>query len=244
MPAKRVVPYLAGPMRRQSGRMSFLTRRPLREPAWLAVLLMCGLLSVASRGKAVPVLPANSASSQMLLASHFVIADFDGDSLPDLATVEIGEISTSRARYWIGFQMSAGPQQMIGVIAPVGGLEIAARDVNGDRNPDLIVTTKWLNRPVVVLVNDGHGKFMVTDPAAFSTIISDVERNWAPPSLEVKSSAAAVLGRANGDCVLDNRALEALAAPESGATEVSCHHALRFTDSALGRAPPVAVYHV
>jgi hypothetical protein len=231
-------------MRRQSGCISFLTIRPLRKPAWLMVLLMCGFLSVASRGKAVPVLPANSASSQMLLASRFVIADFDGDSLPDLATVEIGEISTSRTRYWIGFQMSAGPQQMIGVTAPVGGLEIAARDVNGDRNPDLIVTTKWLNRPVVVLMNDGHGKFTVADPAAFSTIVSDVERNWAAPSFEFKRSAAAVIGRANGDCVLDDHALETPAPPESGATEVSCHRALRLTDSALGRAPPVVVDHV
>jgi hypothetical protein len=231
-------------MRRQSGCISFLTLRPLRKPAWLVVLLMCGFLSVASRAAAVPVLPANSASSQMLLPSRFVIADFDGDSLPDLATVEIGEISTSRARYWIGFQMSSGSQQTIGVTAPVGGLEIEARDVNGDRTLDLIVTTKWLNRPVVVLVNDGHGKFTAADPAAFSTIVSDLERNWAAPSFEVKSSAAAVIGRANGDCALDDHGLETLAPPESGATAVSCHRALRFTDSALGRAPPVVVDHV
>ncbi|MGA2431338.1 MAG: VCBS repeat-containing protein [Candidatus Acidiferrum sp.] len=230
-------------MRRQPGCTSFLTRRPLRKPAWLALLLMCGLLGVASRGRAVPVLVANFASSQ-ISASRFVIADFDGDSLPDLATVEIGEISTSRARYWIGFQMSAGPQQMVGVTAPVGGLEIAIRDVNGDNRLDLIVTTKWSNRTVVILVNDGHGKFTVADPAAFSTIVSDVERNWAAPSFEVKSSAAAVIGRASGDCALDAAALDTPTPPELGATEVSFHRALRLTDSALGRAPPVVVYHV
>jgi hypothetical protein len=223
--------------------MNALARRPLRKPAWLVVLLMCGFLNVTSRGKAVPVLRANSASSRTLLVSRFVVADFDGDSLPDLATVEIGEISISRARYWIGFQMSAGSQLLIGVTAPVGGLEIAARDVNGDRNPDLIVTTKWLDRPVVVLVNDGHGNFTMADPAAFSTIVSEVERSWAAPSFEVKSSAAAVIGRADGDCVLDDHALETPARPESGATEVSCPRALRLADSALDRAPPVVGYH-
>jgi hypothetical protein len=222
--------------------MSFLAHRTPRRRVWLTLLLVCAILGVASSGKTAPV--PTSTLSHGTVASRFVIADFDGDSLPDLATVEIGEISTSRARYWIGFQMSAGPQQMIGVTAPVGGLEIATRDVNGDNSLDLIVTTKWLNRTVVILVNDGHGKFTVADPAAFSTIVSDVERNLAASSFEVKSSAAAVVGRANSDCVLDDHALETPAPPESGATEVSCPRALRLTDSALGRAPPVVVYHV
>ncbi len=40
--------------------------------------------------------------------------------------------------------MSAGTRQFIGLTAPVGGIQIASRDVNGDSSPDLVVTTPWL----------------------------------------------------------------------------------------------------
>ena len=178
------------------------------------------------------------------MASQFAIADFDGENLPDLATVEIGQIGASYARYWIAFRMSAGTQQMIGVTGPVGGLEIAIRDVNGDSNLDLVVTTKLLNRPVVILVNDGHGNFTLTDPAAYSAIVSHVGDTWKPPSTELKDSVAAVLGRACGDCTLDSRRSGAAVAPESPAAEVSCQHAFPLGISVLGRAPPAVVHYV
>jgi len=213
-----------------------LAHRPLRQPALLALLLMCAAFSVTGRGKAAPV--PRPASSQVLMGSRFAIADFDGDSRPDLATVEIGQIGTSRARYWIGFQMSAGPQQLIGVTAPVGGLEIAIRDVNGDQNLDLILTARSLDRPVVILVNDGHGNFTMTEPTAFSAIVSNVEEARALPNSETKDAAAAVPDRGCGDCAVDDRGSGARVAPKARAVEVFCHHAFPLRVSVLGRAPP------
>jgi hypothetical protein len=210
--------------------------------ALLALLLMCAVLGVTSRGKAAPV--PRSASSQMLMGSRFAIADFDGDSRPDLATVEIGQIGTSRARYWIGFQMSAGPQQLIGVTAPVGGLEIAIRDVRGDKNLDLIVTTRSLDRPVVILVNDGHGNFTLTDPTAFSGVVLNVGEARALPNSGTKDATAAVLGRGCGDCAVDDRGSQARVAPEARTVEVFCHHAFPLGVSVLGRAPPAGGHHV
>ena len=222
--------------------MNSLAHRPLRKPAWLALLLLCAVFG--ARGSAAPVSSPSLASSQFRMTSQFAIADFDGDSLPDMATVELGQTGISRARYWIGFQMSAGSHQRIGVTAPIGGLEIATRDVNGDHSLDLIVTTTWLNRPVAILLNDGHGNFTVTDPAAFAGVVSSVDRAWTPPGSQAKDAVAALLSRSWGDCALDHRSSQASVAPESPATEVRRQLAFPLGVSVLGRAPPRFVHHV
>src|SRR6202042_3874358 len=124
--------------------MTLPSRLHLRRPAWFALLFLCAVSCFGSHGKAAAVpSPGSSALSRSKSPSPFAIADFDGDNRPDLATVEIGQIGPSRARFWIGFQLSTGPQQMIGVNAPVGGLNITSGDVNGDNSLDLIVTTAW-----------------------------------------------------------------------------------------------------
>lgn len=213
---------------------------PQRNRSWwkaagTGVLVLCLVIT----GKAA-ALPAASASAQA--GSRFAIADFDGDSQPDLATVQVGQVTASHARYWIHFQLSKGPRQFIGVTAPVGGLEIALRDVNGDRSLDLIVTTAWLNQLVAVLLNDGHGNFTLHDPASFPESVLGYETSCSPASVQVKD-AAAVFTRASGDCELNHA--------------VSCvprlSGRLRFEPPqdpvfslgfpVLGRAPPVFVYH-
>jgi hypothetical protein len=95
------------------------------------------------------------------------IADFDWDQLPDLAGVQVGRSDVGRTDYWIQLQLSANGPQTIRVIAPAGGLEISARDVNGDHAPDLVLTTSWFREPVAIFLNDGHGSFSRVDPTAF-----------------------------------------------------------------------------
>jgi hypothetical protein len=98
---------------------------------------------------------------------RFTIADFDGDQKPDLATVN-ASLSTSRLTlYSIHLQLSVGPEAVIGITAPMGGLQIFSSDVNGDRNLDLVVRTSLESNLVAVLLNDGHGKFTVVEPGAF-----------------------------------------------------------------------------
>ena len=136
---------------------------------WIVLLLFCAVFCFGTRGTGLSAHRVGSIRARCLEATHFAIADFDGDNRPDLATVETGLIGASHARYWIGFRMSAGARQTIGVNAPVGGLEIVSRDVNGDNIVDLVVSAAWLKSPVAVLVNDGHGNFTIRDPAAFSS---------------------------------------------------------------------------
>jgi len=97
----------------------------------------------------------------------FAIADFDGDQLPDLAVVQVDSYSSPNSKYSIRVQFSSGPGPAIGIEAPFGGLRIDSRDVNGDDRSDLIVSTALESQVVAILVNDGHGGFVIVKPDLF-----------------------------------------------------------------------------
>jgi hypothetical protein len=105
-----------------------------------------------------------------IATGYFAIADFDGDQRPDLATVRAERTSQPYTSYSIRLKFSGSPDSALDLIAPCGGLEILARDVNGDAFTDLVVITATDSRLVAVLVNDGHGKFTVAKPGAFPEI--------------------------------------------------------------------------
>ena len=130
---------------------------------FFCALLLAGLFGGAVRAADI----ASTPTSSVPLGLPFAISDFDGDSRVDLATVTVGQTHFSNAEYWIQLQLSAAGQQSIHLVAPVGGLQIVARDVNGDKALDLIVSTAWSNRPVAVYLNDGHGGFKHSDPSEF-----------------------------------------------------------------------------
>lgn len=119
-------------------------------------LLGAGLLL---RGNAI--LPEEPAGFAGMVGSSgsFVIADFDGDQQPDLATVRLDQTNSQTTKYSIQFQLSRGWQPAIGITARAGGLQLFWRDVNGDDTPDLVVRTSLDSSLVAVLLNDGNGKF-------------------------------------------------------------------------------------
>lgn len=97
----------------------------------------------------------------------FAIADLDGDQTPDVALVELGGKRSTRTSYSIRLQLSAGPESAVGVNGPIGGLQVAARDVNGDQSIDLIITSNLDASFVEVLLNDGHGSFSPAAPGTY-----------------------------------------------------------------------------
>ena len=131
---------------------------------------------------------------------------------------------------------------MIGVNAPLGGLNITSRDVDGDQSLDLIVTTAWLNQPVAVLLNDGHGNFTLTDPSAFPAIVWSAEKMLRLAALNVQDAAVAALSSVSGDCAFNEHTSEASAAPGLLLFEISPHHPFPLPISVLGRAPPAALH--
>lgn len=97
----------------------------------------------------------------------FVIADLDGDQKPDVALVQLGGRASAKTSYSIRLQLSAGPESTVGVNGPIGGLQVAARDVNGDASVDLIITSNLDASFVEVLLNDGTGGFSLAAPGTY-----------------------------------------------------------------------------
>ena len=137
-------------------------------------------MCAAAAAAAADVPSARSAAPGSNLS--FSVADFDGDSRPDLASVQAGRSDSVRTDYWIQLQLSATGRRTFRIVAPLGGLQIASRDVNGDNAPDLVLTTAWLGQPVAILLNDGHGNFSQVEPAAFPEAFRESKTRWRSPS--------------------------------------------------------------
>src|SRR5258708_28068766 len=99
----------------------------------------CWLLGCSARGAAASALPAQA-------PTHFAIADFDGDSRPDLASVHVGQSSSRSTRYWIAFHLSGGTGQTLGITAPTRRLQNTTRHVKPDSFPHFILTTGFTTK--------------------------------------------------------------------------------------------------
>ena len=213
----------------------------ISQPLRVAILLYCALMALTARA-ATAETQENIGPAAMQWNSHFAIGDFDGDSQPDLATVQSG-LGRSETRYWIRLEFSTGLRDAIGVTAPSGGLHIASRDVNGDHFLDLVVTTAWQHRPVAVLLNDGHGKFTLRDPTLFSRASLDSESSWAPDCRDLKDSAAAIPTRSfSVSCDAQCRALSEHIFRQLAASGDSPDLIGSAAGSVFGRAPPTILH--
>jgi hypothetical protein len=122
---------------------------------------------------AADALPSVLSTPESGLSLGFTMADFTGDTHPDLATVELKGFDSAKAQYVIDVRFSEGGRQFLRMKAPLGGLLIAAQDVTGDGNLDLVIRAARSGIPVTVFLNDGHGHFTAAEPSAFSNILPD-----------------------------------------------------------------------
>jgi len=212
-----------------------LTRAPLR-----AGLVFCFVLGVAGSASAAGPWTRQSPVPSAGLNSNFAIADFDGDRKPDLATVEVQKGNSSSAtQYSIRLQLTAGGVQVFGVIAPAGGLQIVARDVNGDDALDVLVSTAWQHQQVAVLLNDGHGKFTLADAGAFPTAFRGSREDWTSGTPVLSDSTVLVRieyppGGLDRESEFDVPRVQF----EGERASVPAGSTRLFLFSLLGRAPP------
>lgn len=78
------------------------------------------------------------------------MADFTGDSHPDLATIGFDRLDASTGYYVIEIALSEGSRQTLQFVAPAEGIFVTAKDVTGDGALDLVVRAAFSRRPVAV----------------------------------------------------------------------------------------------
>lgn len=120
----------------------------------------------------------------------FAIDDFDGDLAPDVARVQPVSSNSSGTNCIIQLQFGSGKKQSIRLAAPWGDVRIVARDVNGDRISDLVISSAWTEEPYAVLINDGTGAFSPVDPSSVQALHRKSKRRWSWPRPQPSETAA------------------------------------------------------
>ena len=153
-----------------------------------ATLILWALGTLSAAGWASET--QTSSAAQLSPTSSFcdqgcAIADLDGDGRPDLAIARAEGWGPSGFQYRIDLDLTTRVEpSSFSVFAQRGGLRIIPRDVNGDWELDLIITSAWSFTPVGVWINNGHGRFTPSDPSAYpqctwdkgSRMLSDTAR--------------------------------------------------------------------
>jgi hypothetical protein len=148
--------------------------RRWRIPLLLLALAAGDACFAATTGRILsgPPLPVRS-----LEHLGWAIADFDGDSQPDLAITKM-EAQGAGYVYWLEFELStkreAEPARQrpgLPVLASsVFGLHLTPRDVDGDHDLDIVITVGIARQPVAVWINDGQGGFAEGDLALYPAL--------------------------------------------------------------------------
>jgi hypothetical protein len=137
----------------------------------------------AMNGAAVQVLacsvssdpsPADFSVPAGAIPLGLAMADFTGDSHPDLATLELDRLDSSRAYYVIEIRLTEGGRQSLRLTAPARSLVLTPMDVRGDGILDLVVHSVGSRVPVAVFVNDGCGHFSANKSARYATAIHEI----------------------------------------------------------------------
>lgn len=128
----------------------------------------------------LPILTLAACSGCWAASSRagWTVADFDGDKHLDLAVTK-SEARGASYVYWLELDLSskreidAAPDRpdLPGLISPAFGLHLTPRDVDGDRDLDIVVTAGFARQPVAVWINDGKGRFVEGDLTAYSAWI-------------------------------------------------------------------------
>jgi hypothetical protein len=209
---------------------------------WISLLSLFGLAGFSTAEAAdIQSVPVTSVGP----GSRFAIADFDGDLRPDLASIHAEPGSTGTTNYWIELQLSTFGRQSILVIGPPGGLSIAARDANnGNHFIDLALTTAWFNKPVAILINDGHGRFSQVTPTAFPEVFTVSTASWGSSSTQ-KMEAANCLPQPRPAMYSGASGLSDVRPQQNSISSLtSDFFPVVFVISRAGRAPPSEVTYL
>jgi hypothetical protein len=197
----------------------------------------------AGRQEPAPAADVSSVSRQsdnpsLGLTLGFSMADFTGDTHPDLATVDLNGFDSNSAKYVIEIQLTEGGHQLLPLRAPFGGLIVTAKDVTGDGNLDLVVQAARSHILVAVFLNDGYGHFTAAAPSSFKIALRETTSDRKVTTRNFYVSATLVSLRSTTACFPGRSVRNPQNKSDSSCSatnEVARH---RFVLFALDRAPP------
>lgn len=222
----------------------FWTRHAIAKVARVSLSLLCLCVCAIVFGRNEAEAAQGTSGGTSGFSPRFAIADFDGDRKPDIATVEVVREAAIGSFYSIRLQLSAGEESAIGIAGPQGGLELVARDVNGDDVIDLVVTTAMDSHFVAILINDGHGKFTLAKAGAFPCIESDQGIHLVAAQEPAEECAALQFTRSTFGIEAPHDAGTGLEQKSKSLLVGDCNENLPHVwRGKSGRSPPVAVSH-
>jgi hypothetical protein len=191
----------------------------------------------ATDASSVPTAPEPLAPGSSWRVTRYATG-FYGDHTLEATTVA-EQAFTRYTLYKIRLQFASGAEQSIAITGPPGGLQPEIHDMSGDSVPnDVVLTSKLLHWPLVVLLNDGHDHLTVA--ISCDSLASDENQAFGSHQVHrlsaLLSSGFKTGGLANGGGLLLPRLQENLLRPIAHVVTKY----LGYT-STSGRAPPPLV---
>jgi hypothetical protein len=155
-----------------------------RIPFLIMLAAANACLAANGRVSIAPPLPPRS-----LDHVGWAVADFDGDSQPDMAITKMAAHGGGYV-YWLELDLSTShaddsPPRVPAfpfIASSMFGLHLTPRDVDGDQDLDIVVTIGFTRQPVAVWINDGQGGFEEGDLAAYPALNCHEELSLSPQS--------------------------------------------------------------
>jgi hypothetical protein len=242
--SKKLMTTVADNCARKVGLLSMLRDRLARSPHLLIRFVISFLFfGLVYGGTAARAHAENSPTTLLGPSSTFAIADFDGDRRPDFASIQTGQNRSGSSDYSIQIYLSEVGRQSIQLVAPVGGLQIEARDVDGDHSIDLVVSTTWRREPVAIFLNDGHGSFSRAEAAAFPGAFSECRTNFVSGSNPATDALGISPQSGASACAEENVSLLRRLPASLILASSAGFPPDPFLTSHAGRAPPSEVHH-
>ena len=102
------------------------------------------------------------------LESNWVLADFNGDLRPDLASAHLTRHDARGYAQEVQVSLSRSGQTTFAFRSRAAKVELGVWDVDGDDDRDIVVFEALSKRPVGVWLNDGAGSFEEGDLKSFA----------------------------------------------------------------------------
>jgi hypothetical protein len=102
--------------------------------------------------------------------SGWVLADFDGDLRPDLATGRSAQRDAQGYAQEVRINLGAFKESSFTFHSRAAKVDFLAWDIDGDDDGDIVIVETLSRRPVGVWINDGAGSFAEGDLAKFKPL--------------------------------------------------------------------------